>query len=430
MGFSASRAALRVCCIAITLGLTAPLRAEDTIATVVAPKGDLLAITVAARTDLPATPHTRFVVGLDRKVDYQVFSLSNPNRVVVELPDVRLRLPDPVVAASKGLVTAFRGGLAAPGKSRVVIDVAQPVIVESSKLSKDAAGQYRLAIDIMPAEATPKSSQKKSLSSQPSGLGAAGIQPPLPKRAENPKSRAAKAFKPIIVLDPGHGGMDTGATKFGTVEKQVVLAFGHVLRELLEKTGRYKVMMTRDKDFFVELDERLAYGERNNANLFIAIHADYANSSARGATIFTLRDSVAKDLERSTKSHIGSKLMTDREISTVKATNGDVDAVRDILSDLAELDVQRTKDRTSVFAKSVVETMGESTPMRHDPEQQAAFRVLKTAQFPSVLIELAYVTNKQDANNLNSDAWRSKVADSIVTAIDNYFNNQVARLPM
>ncbi len=430
MGFSASRAGLGVCCIAVALGQPAPSRADDKIATVVAPKGDLLAIAVAARTDRPMTPHTRFVVGLDRKVDYQVFSLANPNRVVVELPDVHLRLPDPVTAASKGLVTAFRGGLAAPGKSRVVIDVAQPVIVESSKLSKDATGQYRLAIDIMPVEAAPKSGQKKSLSSQPSVLGAAGIQPPLPKRAENPKSRAAKAFKPIIVLDPGHGGMDTGATKFGTVEKQVVLAFGHVLRELLEKTGRYKVMMTRDKDFFVELDERLAYGERNNANLFIAIHADYANSSARGATIFTLRDSVAKDLERSTKSHLGSKLLTDREIRTVKATNGDVDAVRDILSDLAELDVQRTKDRTNVFAKSVVETMGESTPMRHDPEQQAAFRVLKTAQFPSVLIELAYVTNKQDANNLNSDAWRSKVADSIVTAIDNYFNNQVARLPM
>ncbi len=383
---------------------------------------------------------TRFVVGLDRKVEFQVFSLSNPNRVVVELPDVELRMPDPLVAASKGLVTSFRGGLAAPGKTRVVIDVAQPVIVEAAKLTKDASGQYRLALDILPVEATSKSTQKKSLIAQPAGLGASGLgasalgasglQPPLPKRAQNPKERAAKAFKPIIVLDPGHGGMDSGAMKYGTVEKQVVLAFGHVLREQLEKTGRYKVMMTRDKDFFVELDERVAFGERHKANLFIAIHADYARSSARGATIFTLRDRVAKDLERSTKGSIGSHVLSDTDISAVKANSGDVNTVRNILSDLAERDVERTMDRTTVFAQAVAENMGGSTPMRNDPEQQAAFRVLKTAQFPSVLIELAYVTNKQDANNLNSDAWRAKVADSIVTAIDSYFNTQVARLPM
>lgn len=415
----------------LSLGLatfaTTAVIADDVIAQAI---NDANAIAIVApKPSLAApSPRTRFVVGLERKVEYQVFSLANPNRVVVELPDVELRLPDPI-AASKGLVTNFRGGLAAPGKTRVVIDVSQPVIVESAKLTKDAGGQYRLALDIMPVEAALKSS-KKAFAAQPAALGASGLQPPLPKRAESPKARAAKAFKPIIVLDPGHGGMDTGAVKYGTIEKQVVLAFGHVLREQLEKTGRYKVMMTRDKDIFVELDERLAFGERHNANLFIAIHADYAKSSARGATIFTLRDRVAKDLQRSTKNRIGSHVLTDRDINTVKATAGDVGAVRDILSDLAERDVERTQERTSIFAQTVVESMGESTPMRHDPEQQAAFRVLKTAQFPSVLIELAYVTNKQDANNLNSDAWRSKVAESIVAAIDSYFTSQVARLPM
>ena len=122
--------------------------------------------------------------------------------------------------------------------------------------------------------------------------------------------------------------------------------------------------------------------------------------------------------------------MSERDINTVKQTSGDVDTVRDILTDLAERDVKLTHERTGVFAKSVIETMGESTPMRHEPDQQAAFRVLKTAQFPSVLIELAYVSNKQDANNLKSDEWREKVSDSIVSAVDNYFGNQLARLPM
>ncbi len=391
------------------------------------PRQDLQVV-AAAKAAEPA--RTRFVVGLDHKVDYQVFSLASPNRVVVELPDVKLQLPQQADNNPIGLVRSFRGGIAAPGKMRIVIDVTQPVIVESAKLEKDKAGAYRLALDILPVDVAVKAGTKRGLASAPLGLGAAGLQPPTPKRAENPKLRAAKAFKPIIVLDPGHGGMDSGAEKYGTVEKDVVLAFAHVLREQLEATGRYKVLMTRDKDIFVELDERRAFAERNNANLFIAVHADYAGTKARGATIFTLRDGVAKDLERSASNNAGDKVMSESDINKIKQSSGDVDTVRNILADLAERDVKLTHERTGVFAKSVIETMGESTAMRNEPDQQAAFRVLKTAQFPSVLIELAYVSNRQDADNLNSDLWREKVSDSIVSAVDNYFGNQLARMPM
>lgn len=394
-----------------------------------APRRDKLAAVSPTRPE--AAPHvrTRFVIGLDRKVEYQVFSLANPNRVVVELPDAQLRLPNASDKAPVGLVKSFRGGLAAPGRARIVIDVTEAVIVEDSKLERDAHGGYRLAIDIVQVSAA-KAGVKKSSILQSAALGGQSVQPPTPKRAENPRLRAARAFKPIIVLDPGHGGMDTGAKKFGAVEKQVVLAFGHVLREHLEKTGRYKVLMTRETDVFVELDDRVAFGEHHKANLFIAIHADYARSSARGATIFTLRDGVARDLERSAKGAAARNVLSSADVEVVRKSSGDVDAVRGILADLAERDVERTRDRTSMFARSVIETMGESTPMRDDPDQQAAFRVLKTAQFPSVLIELAYVTNRQDANNLQSDQWREKVAESIVSAIDNYFSNQVATMPM
>ena len=388
-------------------------------------------LTVAAVETAPTKPadRTRFVVGLDRKVEYQVFSLANPNRVVVELPDVKLNLPQQSGAGAVGLVKSFRGGLAASGTTRVVIDVTEPVVVESAKLEKDG-NAWRLALDILAVDAAIKSGSKKGFASSPSGLGGGSLQPPTPKRAQSPKVRAAKAFKPIIVLDPGHGGMDSGAMKYGTVEKHVVLAFAHELRHQLEKTGRYKVLMTRDKDVFVELEERVKYGERNNANLFIAVHADYASTKARGATIFTLRDRVAKDLERSASNRAGQKVMSETDVQNIKQASGDVDAVRNILADLAERDVKLTHERTGVFARSVIETMGESTPMRNEPDQQAAFKVLKTAQFPSVLIELAYVSNRQDASNLNSDQWRERVADSIVSAVDNYFGNQLARLPM
>jgi len=220
--------------------------------------------------------------------------------------------------------------------------------------------------------------------------------------------------------------------KGGTVEKNVVLAFSLVLRDLLQKSGRYKVLMTRSDDTFIPLDDRTKFAERNKANLFIAIHADYSDggSRARGATIYTLRDRVAKNLERHAKDNAAKDVLSPEEIDTVKKVSDDVGAVRSILADLAERDLELTHQRTGMFAKTVIENMGESTPMRNEPDQQAAFRVLKTAQFPSVLIELAYITNQQDVHNLKSDEWREKVARSIVSAIDNYFSHEIAHLPM
>jgi N-acetylmuramoyl-L-alanine amidase len=190
--------------------------------------------------------------------------------------------------------------------------------------------------------------------------------------------------------------------------------------------------MTRSDDTFIPLDDRTKFAERHKANLFIAIHADYSDngSRARGATIYTLRDRVAKNLEANAKNNAAKNVLSPEEIDVVKKVSDDVGAVRNILADLAERDLELTHQRTGMFAKTVIENMGESTPMRSDPVQQAAFRVLKTAQFPSVLIELAYITNQQDVHNLKSDEWREKVAQSIVSAIDNYFSHEIAHLPM
>ena len=220
--------------------------------------------------------------------------------------------------------------------------------------------------------------------------------------------------------------------KNGVVEKDVVLAFSKVLRDKIETTGRYRVLMTRDDDTFIPLDERRAFGERHKAALFIAVHADYATTRARGATIYSLRENVAKSLRRSAKGEVTENVLSESEVSAVKkaSSEADVSAVRDILADLAEREVEVTRERTSIFSRSVIEHMGETTNLRQKPDQQAAFRVLKTAQFPSVLIELAYVTNKEDAALLRSNTWREKVADSITTAVENYFSNQIARLPM
>lgn len=371
----------------------------------------------AAAAELPTT---RFVVWLDKPVEFDVLSLSHPNRVVVSLPDVKMRLPAGGDGLESGLVKSFRGGLSAPGRARIVIDVRAPVIVKRSEIVKQDRGHH-LVLDLAPAASG-------KLPATAKGGKVQMVQPPLPRPASRPEEIVARAYKPVIVIDPGHGGHDSGAKKNGVVEKDVVLAFSIALRDKLEATGRYRVVMTRDSDVFISLDGRREIAERNKAALFIAVHADYAGAHARGATIYSLRDSTAQALRRSASSEVVNAVLTNQELSGVERT--DAHAIKAILADLAQREVAVTKERTDTFTRSVIEFMSASTEMRPNADREANFRVLKTAKVPSVLIELAYVTNPQDARNLKSEAWRDKVSDSIATAIDNYFSYQIARLPM
>ncbi|MEZ5816830.1 MAG: N-acetylmuramoyl-L-alanine amidase [Hyphomicrobiaceae bacterium] len=375
---------------------------------------------------------TRFVIALERTTPFEVSALSHPNRVVVDLPDVRIDLPPHPTGGAVGLVRGFRGGLAAPGRLRVVIDVTAPVVVEKAAIERGENGRSsHLVLEIVPLSALKPGLAKSLASTKIGGAGLGSIQPPLPRPAKKPAERAAMAFRPTIVLDPGHGGHDSGARRAGTIEKDVVLAFSLVLRDRLKATGRYNVLMTRNDDTFVELDARRDFAERHRASLFMAIHADYAGSKASGATIYSLRDRVANELQRSAASEVARNVLSETELQAIKRIEvADTNAVKGFLADLAQREVAVTHERTNVFARSIIEFMGDATPMMNNPDRSAAFRVLKTAKVPSVLVELAYVTNKHDAANLKSDAWRRKVADSLVTAIDNYFTHQVARLPM
>jgi len=398
---------------------------------------------LAAAHDAPAEKiRTKFVIGLERQVDFQVFALTNPNRVFVELPDVKLQLPPLPGETPVGLVKTFRGGTSAPGKTRVVIDVTGAVVVEKAVIEKSQDGRNsRLVIDLVSAGgagavdtgqvAAKAEAKRPALLAGASGLGASDLQPPMPKPAMSPSMRAASMYKPVIVIDPGHGGDDTGATKNGAVEKDVVLAFSLKLRDKLNATGRYKVLLTRDTDTFIELNERREFAERHQAALFIAVHADYTGrATARGATIYSLRENVANELKRSAQGQVSDSVLSAQELAAVQKVEADVGAIRAILSDLAKREVEATKDRTSVFARSVVSYMGETTNMMDNPDRSAAFVVLKSAKVPSVLIELGFVTNETDAQLLKSDSWREKVSGSILTAIENYFSHQSVRLPM
>jgi N-acetylmuramoyl-L-alanine amidase len=308
-------------------------------------------------------------------------------------------------------------------------------VVEKSEIIKSGnGGPALLSLEIAPA-ATDMTSLVQAAVAIPAtavqrAISSRAIQPPVPRRAERPDKRTLNAFKPLIVLDPGHGGHDSGAIRHGTVEKDVVLSFALTLRDQLRASGQYRVEMTRDDDTFVPLEERREFAEERKAALFIAIHADYATSHARGATIYSLRDSVANSLAASARKMGAAESLSDSELRSLKSMGREGSAVKTILADLVGREVESTRDRTSIFARAVIENMGRSTNMNENPDRNAAFQVLLTAKVPAVLIELAYVTNRADAAQLRSEDWRRNVARSIRSAIDNYFSNQGARLPM
>lgn len=389
--------------------------------------------------EVESSRKTRFVIALEKRVKYEVFALPNPNRVIVDLPNIKLQLPPALNGTAVGIVSGFRAGLSAQDRIRVVIDVTEPVVIEKSEFSGSGSGPAMLSLEIAPVAVNMAALVQAAVASPSAGtpppgargVGLGAIQPPVPRPAERPDKRSARAtYKPLIVLDPGHGGMDSGAIRNGTVEKEVVLEFAKTLRDQLRASGLYRVAMTRDDDTFIPLEARRTLAEERNAALFIAIHADYASSQARGATIYSLRDRVATELAASARRESPNETLSTEELGRLGALGRQAPTVKGILADLATRETQANRDRTGTFVRAVIENMGQTTNMNESPDRTAAFQVLLTAKVPAVLIELAYVSNRADAAQLRSERWRREVAQSIRSAIDNYFSHQGVRLPL
>jgi len=227
---------------------------------------------------------------------------------------------------------------------------------------------------------------------------------------------SATDSRPVVVLDPGHGGVDNGTQAGGESEKSIVLGFGLALRDRLEKLGKYRVVMTRSDDTFVPLDERVKLARSAGAALFVSIHADAlpkGEGDAQGATVYTLSDK-ASDAEAQRLADLENKADA---IGGVNLTEEPTE-VADILIDLAQ---RETKTFSGRFARMVVGEMKVTTRMHKHPLKSAGFRVLKAPDVPSVLIELGYVSNKDDLQSLMSENWRSKTVGAVAKSIDSYF---------
>jgi N-acetylmuramoyl-L-alanine amidase len=355
----------------------------------------------------------RFVMDLSRKIDLHAFTLADPYRVVVDIPQVVFRFPPRTGDHGRGMVKAFRFGLVMQGGSRLVFDLTKPVrISKAFVMDADNNHPARLVLDL---SATDRDSYLRTiaLDNRIARTEPSRRKPPAPKSGDP---------RPLIVLDPGHGGIDTGTmASGGDSEKSIVLQFAKMLDERLEKAGKYRVTMTRDDDTFVQLADRVHIARSQGAALFISIHADAlprSEGDAQGASVYTLSEK-ASDSESARLAEAENRA----DVIAGVDLKSEPDDVADILIDLAQ---RETKTFSVQFARKLLHAMKPVARLHKNPLKAAGFRVLKAPDVPSVLVELGYVSNRQDLKSLLSDHWRGKAADSMVQAIDAYFSTRVA----
>jgi len=356
---------------------------------------------------------TRFVMDLDRKIDLHVFTLADPYRLVLDTPQVTFQLPPHAGENGRGLIKAFRFGLVMPGGSRMVFDLTKPVRVDKAFVVNAAAGEpARLVLDLVP---TDRESYLRNVALQEKF---ARSEPP-PAAAPPPLSGDPR---PLVALDPGHGGIDTGTkAPNGECEKDIVLDFAKRLRERIEKSGKYRVLMTRTDDTFVPLADRVHIARAAGAALFISIHADFLprrEGDAEGATVYTLSDTPSDPQ--------AARVAEEENHADVIAGVNLKDEPDDVAGILLDLAQRETKTFSLQFAQKLVGDLKATTRLHKDPIRSAGFRVLRAPDVPSVLVELGYVSNKHDLQALDSDGWRDRTADSIAAAIGDYFATHLA----
>lgn len=363
-------------------------------------------------------PRTRFVMEFTDRLDITVFALPDPYRVIIDMPQADFRLPANAGQEGQGLVKAFRFGLLAVGRSRIVLDVHKPVEIASAQiLDGDGEVPVRLVVDLLPTSReaflrTWQAQGSRERKPAPAQTTAAVTMPIL---------RPQISEKPVVTIDPGHGGIDPGAIAVdGVSEKDVVLAFAKVLREKLNAIGCCVVHLTREGDVFMALRERIAAARSQGASLFISVHADkFRHSEVRGATVYTLSER-ASDKEAAALARSENKADLIAGLDLVD----EPDEVTDILIDLAQ---RETKNFSIRFAKGLVRTMDKSVKLNKNPHRFAGFTVLRAPDVPSVLLELGYLSNANDTRQLTTEAWRDKAAESVAQAIAGYFRVKPAR---
>ena len=392
---------------------------------VTAPAAKTLPVIIGARVG-EQPDRTRFVIELSDPVDLRVFTLTNPDRVVIDLPEVLWRLQGPERPAGTGAVRAYRYGLFRPGDSRFVIDLNHPVsAAEPMILPPEKGFGYRVVLDLFPTTEAKFAAQAgwpadlRNKEAQAERVAALPEATPLPAGQLQSASKAR-----VVVIDPGHGGIDSGTTGVdGLLEKNLVLDESLRLKKVLQKRG-YVVHLTRDSDIYIPLPERVSIARGYQADLFISLHADSnPDTGVNGASVYTLSASGSdKEAAALARKENQSDVIAGVDLS------GENSPVASILIDLAQRD---TMNKSSRFAESAVTELSQATDiLPREPHRSAAFVVLKAPDVPAVLIELGYLSNAHDCAQMETAAWRDATAQAIAAAVDHNFGQLTQPVPV
>lgn len=366
---------------------------------------------------------TRFIVDLTDSVPIRAFALGSPYRVIVDLPEVAFRLPPNRGQESRGLISAYRFGLFAPGKSRIVLDVAKPVRIDRAFVLKAEDGQpARLVVDLIETDTQTFNTVVAANASAQQSFPQSNTSSKSPRLNIVPAPRpdiSKPAEKPRIVIDAGHGGVDPGAIgRSGLQEKQITLEFAKTLEKVLEETGQFDVVMTRRDDTFIPLNDRVRIAREAGASLFISVHADsFRTGSVRGATVYTVSDK-ASDAAAAALAESENNADSIAGLSTVDEDT----SVNDILVDLMR---RETKNLSILFARTAIDELRLVTRMNKNPHRFAGFRVLRAPDVPSVLLEIGYMTNPDDVRRMQDPKWRNDTATSLAQAARRFLGPQL-----
>ncbi|MEL6464428.1 MAG: N-acetylmuramoyl-L-alanine amidase [Pseudomonadota bacterium] len=357
---------------------------------------------------------TNLSLALSQGVPYRVFSLADPARLVVDFREVDFAgvAPDDLLP-EPGRVTSLRFGTFQPGWSRLVLDLDEPMLPRTVSMPVDiASGQATLTITLAPATAEGFASRAGAPANANWGVQAAA---PPPRVADD-------SF--VVVIDPGHGGIDPGAVRDTTTEKELMLDIGLSLRDALRRAGGVEVVLTRDTDRFVSLTGRVALAHQVGADAFISLHADaLSQGQARGATVYTLSDEASDAASAQLAAqHDRADILAGVDLS------GTDDEVASVLMDLARTE---TMPRTHTLAAAIIDTLTEAGgPMNRRPKREAAFSVLKSADIPSILVEVGFLSDPRDLANLRDPVWRAVMVEALAAGILQWRDTDLATQPL
>lgn len=384
---------------------------------------------------------TRIVFDLSRKSDFRVFALGDPYRIVVDLPAADWNTSRSQMLTTHPMIKAYRSGELSDGLTRVIFDIKKPASINNAFIvDKDSMNMDRLVIDLTSSSANAFEAQKgrvygnrglKGTGAAPAPkqtpAGYSGIQqkkiqeasPDAPPKKPDPNA-LPKPKKYTVVIDPGHGGGDPGATGHGVQEKFITLQVAKELQRQLEETGRYKVVLTRDRDHYIKLYERVDISRNVKADLFVSIHADkIERKGVRGASIYTLSEKGSDaEAERLAQDENNAGFVAGVDLSQ------ESQEVADILLDLA---MREKMNESNLFARMLEDAFRrKSVRLLPNSHRSAGFAVLKAPDVPSVLIETGFISNPEEAKLLSSGHFQRNIASAMLEGIDAYFRKMQA----